>query len=487
MDKPDFWKFNNTYKDLPSRFFERVNPAKVPAPKLLQWNLELARELGLPRLADKDLAIIFSGQILDGDSAPLAMAYAGHQFGNFVPRLGDGRALLLGEVVTPNGQRFDIHLKGSGATPFSRNGDGKAALGPVIREYLVSEAMFHLGVPTTRSLAAIATGETIYREAELPGAILTRVASSHIRIGHFEYFASRGDLEGLRVLLDYSIRRHFPALQSSKDSALDFLQEVSRRQAELVAHWMDVGFIHGVMNTDNMLISGETIDYGPCAFMDTFNLSQVFSSIDRHGRYAYTNQAAIAQWNLGRLADCLLLLVDSESAAVIGQFESVLSTFKNIFETHWIGRMKRKLGLLDDQPNDFALIKDWLELLQADGLDYTLSFRDLANRLTSKPTTDTLSASGKAQEFEVRWRARLQQQAMDLNSLQAKMNAVNPLYIPRNHLVERAIQNALAGDLSTFKEMLEVLNSPFTEQVGRGEYAKAPLPNEQVSATFCGT
>ena len=477
--------FENTYIALPENFYSNVVPAKIPRPKLLQWNKELALQLGLSleKLSEEELALIFSGQKLLEGSQPLAMAYAGHQFGNFVPQLGDGRAILLGEILTPDGQRFDVQLKGSGITPFSRRGDGKSAIGPVIREYILSEAMFHLGVPGTRALAAVGTGENVQRETELPGAILTRVASSHIRIGHFEFFAAKGDTENLKILADYSIHRHFPEIKNEPDCYFQFFKQVVKAQASLIAHWMDIGFIHGVMNTDNMLISGETIDFGPCAFMDHFNFNQVYSSIDRMGRYSYNNQPAIAQWNLAKLAACLMALTDEKSEDKSQEkFSEELSNFGDLYEQNWTRRMGQKLGFAKQQPQHFEVIKKWLEYLQTEKLDYTSSFRSLGSLLKGQCDFESTSMF---KDFESLWKKQLG--TFDSTETIERMNQVNPIYIPRNHQVERAIQGAIRGDLSVFQEMLQVLRNPFTEQAGLEIYKKPPLPGERVLKTFCGT
>lgn len=513
-------QFENTYAALPERFYSSVQPAVVAKPKLLQFNEALAAELGILNhsYSDEELAQIFSGQNILETSKPISMVYAGHQFGHFVPQLGDGRAILLGEVVNARGQRFDIQLKGAGVTPYSRRGDGKSAIGPVIREFIVSEAMFYLGVLTTRSLAAVSTGETVFREGPQPGGILTRVALSHIRVGHFEYFASRGDIEGLKILAQYTIDRLYPDIKSSRDKFFLFFQKVVQAQAALIAHWMDIGFIHGVMNTDNMLVSGETIDYGPCAFIDEFQFNQVFSSIDREGRYAYENQAPIAQWNLARLAECLLLLIepDSKYAAqneVVQKettkvFENELSNFRTIFESQWLQRMRLKLGLLNEDPEDFELVRTWLEYLQTEKKDYTNSFSSLMHLLDSQmhlasakasdSVTALVSAANMAdnnlfaptelfKNFEVKWRKRLAAQPFDIATIKNKMSQVNPIYIPRNHQVERAIRGVVAGDLTVFKELIQVLQKPFQEQPGFDEYKKAPREDERVTETFCGT
>jgi uncharacterized protein YdiU (UPF0061 family) len=469
--------FDNTYAALPKTFFATVSPSHVPSPTLLAWNQALALELGFPASAydEGQLANIFSGSAeLDGIQ-PISMAYAGHQFGHFVPQLGDGRAALLGEVVTSAGNRVDIQLKGSGRTPFSRGGDGKSWLGPVLREYILSEAMFHLGVPTTRALAAVATGETVYRETHMPGAVFTRVAASHLRVGTFEYFAARQDVESLRTLANYAIDRHYPEVKDETSSYVGLLRCVLERQAELIAHWMSVGFIHGVMNTDNTAISGETIDYGPAAYMDEFRFDKVFSSIDTYGRYAYSSQPDIAQWNLARLAETLLALEADRS-----NLEAVLTTFPDRYVSHYLALMGPKLGLENVHEADAALIAEWLQHLNDNGLDYTLSFRELASRADA-------ADESRFGPFETRWRQRIASEGRTAAEVSALMNSVNPLFIPRNHRVEQAIEAAVGGDLTVFNEMNAVLAQPYTEHPGLSEYANAPAVQERVTRTFCGT
>ncbi|WP_405235016.1 protein adenylyltransferase SelO [Lentisalinibacter orientalis] len=478
-------RLENSYARLPGHFYALVEPAPVPAPVLLAWNGPLAAELGLEELGgdEERLARLFGGNELPPGAEPIALAYAGHQFGRFVPQLGDGRAVLLGERVDISGRRRDIQLKGSGRTPFSRMGDGKSSLGPVIREYLVSEAMHTLGVPTTRALAAVATGERVFREEALPGGVFTRVAASHVRVGTFEYFAARGDADAVRTLADYAIDRHYPKVREEEEPLRAFYRGVVEAQARLVAHWMALGFIHGVMNTDNTAVSGETLDYGPCAFMDEFHYDKVFSSIDHYGRYAYGQQASIAQWNLARLADCLLSAGGDKAA-----LEEELGRFPGLFEEEWLGRMARKLGLTTAGPDDADpsadliadLVGDWLAHLQREGLDYTLSFRELAARAGA-------SDEPRFGEFELRWRERLARQPGTADEVRASMEAENPLYIPRNHQVERAIRAAIGGDLSVFHELRGVLERPFEEQPGRSGYAEPPAPEERVVRTFCGT
>jgi uncharacterized protein YdiU (UPF0061 family) len=470
--------FINTYTRLPSHFYAPIRPAAAPAPRLIAWNRALAAHLGLnlPQADPAQLARWFSGSEALPGSETIAMAYAGHQFGHFVPQLGDGRAALLGELRSPvDGRGYDIQLKGSGPTPFSRRGDGKSSLGPVVREYLLSEAMHRLGVPTTRALAAVATGETVFRDGMEPGGVLTRVASSHIRVGTFEYFSARRDVEALRELTAYATQRHYPQAAEADHPVSTFFSHVVLAQARLVAHWMALGFIHGVMNTDNMAISGETLDYGPCAFMDEFHIHKVFSSIDRQGRYAYGQQATIATWNLARLAECLLHLEPRP-----GAFQEALERFQPAFEDHYFALMARRLGLDNLEQDDPALITAWLQHLQDHALDYNLSFAELTERIGA----DGPSRFGS---FEDRWLQRIAAQPDGIAGARARMADANPRYIPRNHQVERAIRAAFQDDYSVFEELQEVLAEPFTEQPGRERYARPPAPGERVAMTFCGT
>lgn len=475
--------FDNTYTQLPDDFYARVQPADVALPKLFAYNEELAQELGLDltKLSETDRAALFTGQQLPEQASSIALAYAGHQFGHFNPQLGDGRALLLGEVIAESGQRYDIQLKGSGITPWSRSGDGKSWVGPVIREYILSEAMHRLGVPTTRALAAATTGEPVFRQRELPGGIFTRVASSHIRVGTFEFFAARRDAKSLRLLADYAIDRHYPECRQDANPCLAFLEAVGRRQAALVAKWMSFGFIHGVMNTDNTSISGETIDYGPCAFMDTFAHDRVFSSIDRGGRYAYGNQIPIAQWNLVQLANCLVPLVDPDSQQAIQQLENRLGRFMDVYETEWLQAMAAKFGISGAQPNDAKIVQGYLDHLESERLDFTISFRRLTESMNSG-ASDEFPA-----EFRELWRKRLEDQQQSREEAVALMRRSNPVYIPRNHQVERAIQAGVAGDYSVFERMNACLRSPFERREEFAEFELAPQPKEVVKATFCGT
>jgi len=486
--------FDNSYGRLPQRFFARVAPTPVDRPRLLKLNVALARAIGLDpdRLASEEGIAVLAGQRVAEGSEPLAMAYAGHQFGQFVPQLGDGRAILLGEVVGPDGLRRDVQLKGSGPTPFSRRGDGRAALGPVLREYIVSEAMQALGVPTTRSLAAVATGEHVIRETMLPGAVLTRVARSHIRVGTFQFFAARGDVEGARLLADHAIARLYPDIASDASPHLAFLDRVVEAQADLIAQWMLVGFIHGVMNTDNMAVSGETIDYGPCAFLDAYDPAKVFSSIDQGGRYAYGAQPRIAQWNLARLAETLLPLLSDEEDKAVEMAEGSIRRFAPRFVERLDAGLRRKIGLGERRDDDGRLIQDLLDLMAANQADFTLTFRRLS--LDLEPGAGDAGARGlfidptAFDAWAARWRERLAAEGEDIAARRAGMLAVNPAFIPRNHRIEAVIAAATErDDFVPFEELLTVLSRPFEDQPDLAAYADPPLPDERVLRTFCGT
>ncbi len=481
-------QFNNTYGKLPNSFYKEAVPNDFPHGRLIVFNEVLAHDLGWDVGQQKREAFekVFTGQQIPKGAEPIALAYAGHQFGNFVPQLGDGRALLLGEVLTPEKKRYDLQLKGSGRTFFSRNGDGKSALGPVIREYILSEAMHSLGVPTTRALAAATTGETVLRETELPGGIFTRVASSHIRIGTFEYFAAKGDIKSIQLLTDYALDRHYPELQNSSEKVLAFLREVAKRQANLVAKWMSIGFIHGVMNTDNMSISGETIDYGPCAFMDNFHFNRVFSSIDRQGRYSYSNQLNIAKWNLTRLAECLVPLVHENQEQAIQLLQKALDELYPLYHESWLAAMMPKFGLQKGDPKDDEdLINSFLNYLQSEDLDFTLSFKELENTLFAKGSLEGRSESFLG--FYKHWQDRLKKQRESLEFSSEIMSQANPYFIPRNHQVEKAIQLSLKGDYSHFHKMNKVLLHPYQEQPDDKDFLIPPKPSERVRYTFCGT
>jgi len=486
--------FQNTYAALPANFFARVAPTPVASPRLVKLNRPLAVHLGL----DPDLletaegAEILSGKVLPAGADPIAMAYAGHQFGQFVPQLGDGRAILLGEVIDKDGVRRDIQLKGSGPTPFSRRGDGRAALGPVLREYVVSEAMAALGIPTTRSLAAVITGELVMRETALPGAVLTRVAASHIRVGTFQYFAARGDIEALRRLADHVIARHYPQLLGTERPYHGLLSAVTARQAELVARWLLVGFIHGVMNTDNTSISGETIDYGPCAFMDHYDPAQVYSSIDELGRYAYANQPRIALWNLTRLAECLLPLFSEDKDKAVEEAQTLLTAFGEQFNVAYRAGLRAKLGLFTEHEDDQALAQALLDEMAKGSADFTLTFRHLSDAAGDPAAEQELrklfSEAEGFNEWLPRWRQRIAQEPQSATERQAAMRAVNPAFIPRNHRVEAVIKAAVdADDYGPFEELLTVLSKPYEDQPLYAAYAEPPRPEERVCQTFCGT
>jgi serine/tyrosine/threonine adenylyltransferase len=486
--------FQNTYAALPAGFFARVAPTPVASPRLIKLNRPLAIHLGLDpdRLSSPEGAEILAGKRIPDGADPIAMAYAGHQFGHFVPQLGDGRAILLGEVIDADGVRRDIQLKGSGPTPFSRRGDGRAALGPVLREYIVSEAMAALGIPTTRSLAAVLTGEHVIREAPLPGAVLTRVASSHIRVGTFQYFAARGDIEGVRRLADHVINRHYPEVANAERPYHALLQGVIARQAELVARWLLVGFIHGVMNTDNTSISGETIDYGPCAFMDQYDPATVFSSIDEQGRYAYANQPRIALWNLTRLAECLLPLFSDDNDKAIEQAQSILGEFAEKFTTAYQAGLRQKTGLLTQRDGDQALVQDLLEAMAKNRADFTLTFRGLSEAALEsggdQKVRQLFADPAAYDEWAVRWRQRTGNEPHDPAARRTAMRSVNPTFIPRNHRVEAVIQAAVNhDDFVPFEELLTVLSNPYEDQPAFAGYADPPEPHQRVLQTFCGT
>ena len=476
--------FDNTYARLPEVFFSRTPPAAPPAPDLVIFNRGLARELGLdPALHEEaQLARWFSGAEAPAGVEPLSQAYAGHQFGGFA-MLGDGRASLLGEVVTPDGRRFDIQLKGSGRTPYSRGGDGKAALAPMLREFLISEAMHALGIPTTRSLAVTLTGDRVARDRLLPGAVLARVAASHLRVGTFQYAAALGDRDALKALVDYAIARHAPEAAAAERPALALFDATMERQIALIAEWMRVGFIHGVMNTDNMAISGETIDYGPCAFMDAYDPRTVYSSIDHAGRYAFANQPRIAAWNLARLAEALLPLFAEDTAAAVQIAQTRIDAFESRFHEVWLAMMRRKLGLLTTDDGDAALADDLLAWMQAARADYTNTFRALADGETQGAPFD----DGAARHWLQRWRSRREREGRDVEAASV-MRSANPVIVPRNHLVEAALEAAQErGDLEPLNALLNALARPYDPSPDAQIYRAPPLPHERIAATFCGT
>lgn len=524
--------FENTYARLPENFYARLAPTPVAAPQLVKVNVELARSLGIDpnALMSSEGVEILAGNRVAGESEPIALAYAGHQFGYFVPQLGDGRAILLGEVKDRGGLRYDIQLKGSGPTPFSRRGDGRAILGPVLREYIVSEAMAALGVPTTRALAAVTTGERVLRETTLPGAIFTRVAASHLRVGTFQFFAARGDTEGLRTLANYAITRHYPQAAHAENPIRALLDAVISRQAHLVAQWMLIGFIHGVMNTDNTSISGETIDYGPCAFMEAYDPAAVFSAIDENGRYAYANQPHIALWNLTRLAEALLPLLEQESArqktgsqeagspatgshkspiqeprsqpsgsqesriqeAAVTSANESLAAFDPQFQAARIAGLRRKLGLYTERDEDLALAEDLLERMTANRADFTLTFRRLCDAAAGVEgdigVRELFAVPPAYDEWAAQWRQRLAEESISPDARAAAMRKANPALIPRNHIVEEALNTAMwKQDFHPFEQLLDVVSRPYDDRPDLDRYATPARPEECVRQTFCGT
>lgn len=478
------WHFDNSYTRLPEPFYAETNPEEAPSPELVVFNHPLAESLGLDAESLQSEAGVdfLAGNRIPEGAEPIAQAYAGHQFGHFT-MLGDGRAVLLGEQITPEGKRVDIQLKGSGRTPFSRGGDGRAGLGPMLREFIISEAMQSLGIPTTRSLAVVVTGAPVYREETLEGAVLTRVAASHIRVGTFQYAAARQVVEDLRTLADYTIERHYPEVANDPNPYVALLQKVIEMQSSLIAKWQLVGFIHGVMNTDNMAISGETIDYGPCAFMDTYDPATVFSSIDREGRYAYGNQPGIAEWNLARFAETLLPLFDEDQEKAIDIAQQTLSGFAKMYHGQWLSGMRNKLGLFNEEEQDETLVKDLLNLMKDNQADYTNTFRALTiNDLNALPMC-------KTQEFDkwhASWKERLERQPESDSATKQLMRDSNPSIIPRNHRVEEALKAAIDGDFSVLEKLLDALANPFAYSTEQEKYV-APSISATPYRTFCGT
>ncbi|MEL6101569.1 MAG: YdiU family protein [Pseudomonadota bacterium] len=466
--------FDNTYAALPEGFYTRLDPTPVKEPALIAYNDDLADLVGIAINDREDQARIFAGNIVPAGASPLAQLYSGHQFGQYNPQLGDGRAILLGEVVGADGVRRDIQLKGSGPTPYSRMGDGRAWLGPVLREYVVSEAMYHLGIPTTRALAAVLTGEEIFREGPLPGAVLTRVAQSHLRVGTFQIFAHRGEVDALRALTDYAIARHYP----DADGPMSLLAAVCARQATLIPAWMSVGFIHGVMNTDNCSIAGETIDYGPCAFMDAYHEGRVFSSIDQMGRYAFGNQPRIAVWNMAQFATALIQQCDDKEKAV-EEATAIVHGVPELLQQAWLRRFGQKLGIADATPEDQLMIEEFLALMQTDGADFTNTFRALIDG----SARDHILDRDRFASWEAKWRERLGDEAEP----EATMRAANPVLIPRNHRIEAMIEAAVAGDLAPFERLMTALAAPFATNEDFADLRRPPTPDEVVPATFCGT
>lgn len=480
------WNFDNTYGRLPESFYSRVQPTPVSQPRMVLFNPSLASSLGLnpAALNGADAAALFAGNQIPEGADPIAQAYAGHQFGNLA-RLGDGRAILMGEHLDPAGHRYDIQWKGAGPTPYSRCGDGRAALGPMLREYLISEAMHALGIPTTRSLAVVASGEPVFREQTLPGAILIRVAASHIRVGTYEYFAALGDTSSLRLLAEHTVQRHFPERANDENLALGLLEAVQDSQAALIARWMHVGFVHGVMNTDNVALSGETLDYGPCAFLDTYNPAQVFSSIDRQGRYAFGRQPQIAAWNLARFAEALLPILHSEPESALALASNALATFPDRFQRHWLAGMRHKVGLFNEEPTDLVLIEDLLNWLHHSKADFTRTFRNLPLQQSAEPSKSTDPAFAA---WLRRWLERLDRQNRSQEEVLRLMSAHNPAVIPRNHEVESALAAATAdNDLAPMHRLLEALATPYDATGKPGSLTNPPPPGSPPYRTYCGT
>ena len=480
------WNFDNSYGRLPESYFVRIDPVRVRDPQVVILNTALADALGmhLNFQTPAQAAQVFSGNLIPAGAEPLAQAYAGHQYGHFV-MLGDGRAVLLGEQLTPAGQRFDIQLKGSGQTPYSRQGDGRAALGPMLREYVISEAMHALGIPTTRSLAVVSTGQPVFRESTRMGGILTRVAASHIRVGTFEYAAGLENQLDLKALADYTIARHFPEVNDSDHPYLGFLQAVIDRQASLIARWMHVGFVHGVMNTDNMAISGETIDYGPCAFMNSYDPGTVFSSIDRHGRYAFGNQPNIAQWNLARFAEALLPLLAPNQEQAVSVAKDSLQTFTALFQQYWLSGMRKKLGLASEAPDDPLLVTELLQWMQRTRADYTNTFRGLASEQTSEKIAHQ---DEEFRQWYRRWQQRRERDGISGAASAILVRTNNPAIIPRNHLVEAVLASvAEESNMSLFSRLLSALQHPFEDREEFADYQVVPVACDEGYQTFCGT
>ena len=480
-------KLSNSYIGLPEEFYQQINPTPVKNPSLLIFNDELANSLNI-ELTEDDKLNFFSGNKIPKDSIPVALNYSGHQFGNFVHQLGDGRAILLGEVRNKN-ESYDIQLKGSGQTKFSRQGDGRSALGPVLREYILSEAMYHLGIPTTRSLAAVATGEHVVRDSFEPGGILTRVAKSHLRVGTFEYFASRQQWEDLKLLADFAIQRHFPKIRETDNHYLELLKKVASNQSILIANWMSVGFIHGVMNTDNFTISGETIDYGPCAFLDEYHPGKVFSSIDQSGRYAYGNQPSISSWNLASLAGCLIAFIDKDSDKANELATEVLENYSIDTNQRILDLMCMKIGLDGSKKNNQEILRNLLKLMMDNESDFTITFRSLSDILLNN--SDNFLAQFH-QKDEVsgwinNWKSALNLENKKVGEIILNLNNTNPIYIPRNHQVQKAIEESYQGNFKVLEEMLDVLKNPFQENISLSHYSEAPSEQQRVTQTFCGT
>ena len=485
--------FENSYSSLPERFYARLPPTKVTSPGLIRINSDLASDLGLkPEKLKSERAIeVLAGNRVPGNSKPIALAYAGHQFGGWVPSLGDGRAILLGELRSKSGQLYDLQLKGSGRTPFSRNGDGRAWLGPILREYIVSEAVHYLGIPTTRTLSALSTGDKIFRERPYPGGILTRVAKSHIRVGTFQYFYARQDYEALNLLANYLIDRNYPDLKASENPILALLDRIVEGQAKLIAKWMSVGFIHGVMNTDNSSLTCETIDFGPCAFMDQYQANKVFSSIDINGRYAYANQPMIAHWNLAQFATTLVPILQLEEKTAIKVVTESINRFPQLYLNNWLALFGKKLGLQNPGPDDFQLLSGFLNMLEEAEADFTLTFRTLSTVIARELASSNFESFAKLPELIIKWLpswlARLEKEQLNEENRLHLMQRVNPVYIPRNHQIEKTIVEGVEGNFERFNTMVEVLKTPYIYQPEFEEFEKMPGEHEVVTKTFCGT
>ena len=479
------FNFETTYTDLPKHFFSKHKPEPVNKPDLVIINNQLAASMGLDfsDLTEKEKAELFAGNYLPEGCTPYSQAYAGHQFGHFTV-LGDGRAYNWGEHITPAGSRLDIQFKGSGRTPYSRGGDGKAVLGPMLREYIISEALYHLGVPTTRSLAVVTTGEQVRRETMLPGAILTRIASSHIRVGTFEFASNFKDKQSVEKLMNYTIQRHYPELRESQNKALDLIKAVMERQANLIVSWMKIGFIHGVMNTDNMTLSGETIDYGPCAFLDEYKPNTVFSSIDRRGRYSFDNQPIIAQWNIARLAETLLPFVNKDPHKAIKLGEQTISEFPDLCKQKWLAMMRSKLGLFDGRPEDEKIISDLLDWMQKNNLNYINTFRNLTRQ--DQPIGRIYEQKSFI-DWWLRWQSRLKKESKSYKSSISLMSDTNPVVIPRNHICEEVLKEAHRGNFKPLRKLLIVLEKPYDDLELNRDYQLPPNPNERIYETYCGT
>ena len=495
MLKNKFIEFDNTYASLPKHFYVYKEPTPVAKPRLVCINEPLSRELGIDPnyLKSQEGIKILSGNNLAKGSQPISMVYAGHQFGHWVPQLGDGRAVLLGEVIDLNNKRYDIQLKGSGPTPFSREGDGRAWIGPVLREYIISEYMHAVGVPTTRALGAVLTGEDVIREKSFPGAVLTRVAESHVRVGTFQYFASKNDFEAIKVLADYIINRNFNYFLTDNNPYVSLLECLVKKQADLIAKWMSLGFIHGVMNTDNMSVVGDTIDYGPCAFMDSYREDMVFSSIDQLGRYSYKNQPYIANWNLMCFANTILPLIDSDETNALKIAQEKIDSFKDKFEQSWCNEFRGKIGLKKTKANDAILIRELLNLMEDSKSDFTKTFRSLSslkleigNSFLNEFYSHFINRNVVESWLE-KWKIRIFSESGDIKTAQALMKKNNPVYIPRNHIIEKVIFNSLHNDFKPFFRLMDVIMNPYKEKINKDYYSSSPRPEEVVRETYCGT